>query len=147
MGVVREYGLRRSQILNIFSEFNQKMFFFFLSFFRSFSFFSFFFSTFLYDYSKVNTFGTKVQIEDTVFPPLLESGRLFLRVSPSRAKDKPFYRAKAAGPLFLSYFKTLSINPFPGTEHATSRYAVQSSNDSATPAAVSSLWKMTSTRL
>ena len=127
MGVVREYGLRRSQILNIFSEFNQKMFFFSFSFFLSF-FLSFFFN-FLYDYSKVNTFRTKVQIEDSVFPPLLESGRLFLRVSPSRAKDKPFYRAKAAGPLFLSYFKTLSINPFPGTEHATSRYAVQSSND------------------
>ena len=123
MGVVREYGFRRSQILNIFSEFNQKMFFF------SFSFFLSFFFNFLYDYSKVNTFRTKVQIEDSVFPPLLESGRLFLRVSPSRAKDKPFYRAKAAVPLFLSYFKTLSINPFPGTEHATSRYAVQSSND------------------
>ena len=75
MGVVREYGLRRSQILNIFSEFNQKMFFFSFSFFLSF----FFFFNFLYDYSKVNTFGTKVQIEDTVFPPLLESGRLFLR--------------------------------------------------------------------
>ena len=72
MGVVREYGLRRSQILNIFSELNQKMFFF------SFSFFLFFFN-FLYDYSKVNTFRTKVQIEDSVFPPLLESGRLFLR--------------------------------------------------------------------
>ena len=72
MGVVREYGLRRSQILNIFSEFNQKMFLFlFLSF--------FFFFNFLYDYSKVNTFRTKVQIEDSVFPPLLESGRLFLR--------------------------------------------------------------------
>ena len=129
MGVVREYGLRRSQILNIFREFNQKMFFFFFLSFFLFLFFFFFFSTFLYDYSKVNTFGTKVQIEDTVFPPLLESGRLFLRVSPSRAKDKPFYWAKAAVPLFLSYFKTLSINPFPGTEHATSRYAVQSSND------------------
>ena len=76
MGVVREYGLRRSQILNIFSEFNQKMFFFlFLSFLLSF----FFFFNFLYDYSKVNTFRTKVQIEDSVFPPLLESGRLFLR--------------------------------------------------------------------
>ena len=51
----------------------------------------------------------------------------FYVVSPSRAKDKPFYRAKAAIPLFLSYFKTLSINPFPGTEHATSCYAVQAS--------------------
>ena len=36
VGVVREYGLRRSQILNIFSEFNQKMFFFSFSFFLSF---------------------------------------------------------------------------------------------------------------
>jgi len=30
-------------------------------------------------YLSVNTFSTKVQIEDTVFPPLLESGQLFLR--------------------------------------------------------------------
>ena len=33
----------------------------------------------MYDYSKVDTFSTKVQIEDIVFPPLLESGQLFLR--------------------------------------------------------------------
>ena len=51
------------------------MFFFPFSLFVS----SSFFFNFVYDYSKVNTFGTKVQIEDTVFPPLLESGRLFLR--------------------------------------------------------------------
>ena len=77
----------------------------------------------------LNSIPQKYKLRTLFFLPFLESGRLFLHVSPSRAKDKPFYRAKAAVPLFLSYFKTLSINPFPGTEHATSRYAVQSSND------------------
>ena len=71
----------------------------------------------------------KYKLRTLFFLPFSRVDGYFYVVSPSRATDKPFYRAKAAVPLFLSYFKTLSINPFPGTEHATSRYAVQSSND------------------
>ena len=37
---------------------------------------------------------------------------------------------------FLSYFKTLSIGPAPGIEPATSRSAVNRSNDWANPAVV-----------
>ena len=37
-------------------------------------------------------------------------------------------------PLFLSYFKTLSIGPAPGIEPATSRSAVKRSTDWANPA-------------
>ena len=63
VGVVREYGLRRSQILNIFSEFNQKMFFF------SFSFFLFFFLTFCMITLKSIPFAQKCKLRTVFFLP------------------------------------------------------------------------------
>ena len=76
----------------------------------------------------VNVFSTKVLIRD-----------YFLRDchftwSSEPREGLPVCRAKGV-PSFLSYFKTLCIDPAPGIEPATSRSAVKRSTDWANPTA------------
>ena len=64
---------------------------------------------------------------------VLESGPPFYVVIRARVK---------AVPLFLSYFKTLSIGPAPGIEPTTSRSTVKGFTDWANPATVKWLGKV-----
>ena len=73
----------------------------------------------------VNVFSMKVLIVDTIF------------TSPNGDGTEPreglaVWRTKEV-PLFLSYFKTLSIGPAPGIEPANSRSAVKRATDWAKP--------------
>ena len=71
----------------------------------------------------VNVFSTKVLIGDTIFyVSNLRQDRHFTWSSEPR-EGLAACAAKAV-PSFLSYFKTLSIDPAPGIEPATSRSAV-----------------------
>ena len=71
-------------------------------------------------YSSVNVFSNKLLIEDNIFKTAI------LRPEPS--EGLAVFRLKAV-PLFLSYFKTLSIGLLPGMEPATSRSVVKYSTD------------------
>ena len=72
---------------------------------------------------RVNVFSKKVLIRDTIFL----RDRYFTWSSEPR-EGVPVCRAKGV-PSFLSYFKTLCIDPAPGIEPATSRSAVERSTD------------------
>ena len=71
-------------------------------------------------YTSVNVFSNKLLIEDNIFKTAI------LRSEPS--EGLAVFRLKAV-PLFLSYFKTLSIGLLPGMEPATSRSVVKYSTD------------------
>ena len=75
-------------------------------------------------YLSVIVFSLKVLIGDTIFLCLqLETG-------PSSEPRKSLPACIATGvPSFLSYFKTLSIDPAPGIEPATFHSAVKRSTD------------------
>ena len=76
-------------------------------------------------YLSVNALSTKVIIGDTIFTSPIGDGTAILRGQPNHGRRSRHLQGKAV-PLFLNYFKTLSIGPAPGIEPATDP-ALQSS--------------------
>ena len=78
-------------------------------------------------YLSVDIFSTKVLIEDIIFTSPTGDNTTFYWWSSDPRESLAACRAKGL-PSFLSYSKTQSIDPAPGIEPATSRYAVKRSS-------------------
>ena len=73
-------------------------------------------------YLSVKVFSTRVLLVDTIFTSPTETGRPLYLVIRTACSEKGV-------PLFLSYFKTLSIGLAPGIKPATFRSAVKRSTN------------------
>ena len=78
-------------------------------------------------YLSVDIFSTKVLIGDIIFTSSTGDNTTFYWWSSDPRESLAACRAKGL-PSFLSYSKTQSIDPAPGIEPATSRYAVKRSS-------------------
>ena len=85
----------------------------------------------------VNVFSTEVLIGDTIFYVSYYRRNRHFTWSSEPRESLAACSTKVV-PSSLSYFKTLSIGPAPGIEHATSRSAVTRFTDRVNTAAVES---------